>query len=60
MSVNLQKTTKKAAEIVLSLPASTRIRLISHYDADGISAAAIISKALYRAVSYTHLTLPTN
>jgi len=60
MTVDLQKINKKAAEIVLSTPASTRIRVISHYDADGITAAAIISKALYRAGYDFHVTLMRN
>lgn len=60
MSIDLQKITKKAVESVLSLPDSTRIRVISHYDADGISAAAIICRALYRAGYDFHATLMRN
>lgn len=46
---NLTKLSKEAAEIILSFPKSTRIRVVSHYDADGITAAAVICKALHRA-----------
>lgn len=49
MADEVLKLSKKAAEIILSYPKSTRIRVISHYDADGITSAAIICKALYRA-----------
>ncbi len=57
---NLEKLSKKAAEIILSLPKSTRIRVISHYDADGITSAAIICSALYRAGYNFHATLMRN
>ncbi|MCK5636077.1 MAG: DHH family phosphoesterase, partial [Thermoplasmatales archaeon] len=51
---------KKAAEIILSLLKSTRIRVISHYDADGITSAAIICTALHRAGYNFHATLMRN
>ena len=35
------------------------VKLVSHLDSDGLSSSAIMIKALFRAVSYTHLTLPT-
>ncbi|MCK4365007.1 MAG: DHH family phosphoesterase [Thermoplasmatales archaeon] len=57
---NLEKLSKKAAEIILSLPKSTRIRVISHYDADGITSAAIICTALHRAGYNFHATLMRN
>ena len=60
MNEDLIKITKKAADLVLSYPKDTRIRVISHYDADGISAAAIISKALYRLGYDFHTTLMRN
>ena len=41
---NIVDLSKKAAEIILSFPKSDRIRVISHYDADGIAAASIICK----------------
>jgi RecJ-like exonuclease len=60
MADDLTKLSKKAAEIILSYPKSTRIRVISHYDADGITSAAIICKALYRAGYNFHATLMRN
>ena len=60
MADDLTKLSKKAAEIVLSFPKSTRIRVVSHYDADGITAAAIICKALHRAGYNFHATLMRN
>jgi len=49
MENNLEDLCKKASELILSYEKNTRIRVVSHYDADGTTAAAIISKALYRA-----------
>ena len=46
---------KRAAEVILSF--SGEIRLISHYDADGISSAAIMAMALSRAGKRFRLTL---
>ena len=60
MTDKLNKLNKKAKEIILSIPKDTRIRVISKYDADGISAAAIICKALYRAGYDFHSTLMRN
>ena len=60
MVEKLLELCKKASEIILSLPKGSRIRVISHYDADGISSAAIISKALYRAGYDFHTTLMRN
>ena len=60
MSNDISKLSKKAAEIVLSLPKSTRIRVVSHYDADGISAGGIICNALYREGYDFHATLMRN
>ena len=60
MADEVLKLSKKAAEIILSYPKSTRIRVISHYDADGITSAAIVCKALYRAGYNFHATLMRN
>ena len=60
MKNRLQQQCKKAVEIIKKHPKSTRIRVISHYDADGITAAAIISKALHRAGYDFHTTLMRN
>lgn len=60
MADELSKLSKKAAEIILSFPKTTRIRVVSHYDADGITSAAIICKALHRAGYDFHATLMRN
>ena len=60
MNKNLQQLCKKAAEIINSIPKGSKIRVVSHYDADGISAAAIISKSLYRAGYNFHTSLMRN
>ena len=57
MTDNVSKLSKKATEFVLSLPKSSRIRVVSHYDADGITAAGVICKALYREGYDFHATL---
>jgi len=60
MTDKLFKLCKKAAEIIHSFPEPTRVRVVSHYDADGITAAAIMSKALHRAGYNFHTTLMRN
>jgi len=60
MQQNLEKLCKKASEIIKSYPKKTKIRVVSHYDADGITAAAIICKALYRQGYNFHVTLMRN
>lgn len=60
MADDISKLIKKAAEIVLSLPKSTRIRVVSHYDADGITSAGIICRALYRKGYDFHASLMRN
>ena len=60
MSDKLEKLCETAAKIVKSYPKSTRIRVISHYDADGITAAGIIGNALYREGYNFHITLMRN
>ena len=46
--------------MIQSFPESTKIRVVSHYDADGISSAAIICKALYREGFNFHASLMRN
>ena len=60
MSENISELIKTATEIVLSYPKSSRIRIISHYDADGISAAGILCTALYREGYDFHATCMRN
>ena len=60
MTEDVFKLSEKAADIILSLPKTSRIRIISHYDADGITSASIISKSLYREGYDFHTTLMRN
>jgi len=60
MNLDVFKLSKKASEMILSIPKSTRFRVISHYDADGISAAAIICKTLSRQGYEFHASLMRN
>jgi RecJ-like exonuclease len=60
MTNNVLGLNKQAADIILSFPRFTRIRVVSHYDADGISAAAILCKALYRQGYDFHASLMRN
>lgn len=60
MLEDLIKQNKIAIKKVLSKPEKTKIRVISHYDADGITAAAIISKSLIRAGHDFHCSLMRN
>lgn len=48
---------KKGVEILLSLPKGVTIRVLSHYDADGVTAAAIACETLYRRGYNFHVTL---
>ncbi len=60
MTNDIYNACKDAAEKIKSFPKKTRVRVVSHYDADGISAAAIICKTLYRAGYNFHATLMRN
>ncbi|MGF3553843.1 MAG: DHHA1 domain-containing protein [Thermoplasmatota archaeon] len=60
MTDNLLKLCEKSSKIIQSFPRSTRIRVVSHYDADGISSAAIICKALYRSGYDFHVSIMRN
>jgi RecJ-like exonuclease len=60
MTSDLEELFNKASENILSQSKDTRIRVISHYDADGITSAAILSKTLYRAGFDFHVTLMRN
>ncbi len=48
---------QRAAETILSLPKGTRVRIISHCDADGITSAAIAALALSRADYSFHISI---
>jgi len=60
MTEDIVALSKQAADIVTSFPPLTKIRVVSHYDADGITAAAILCKALYRAGYDFHVSLMRN
>lgn len=49
MKKTLQEQAKIAADWIQSYAKQKRVRIISHYDADGITAATIIAKAVKRA-----------
>ena len=57
MNTKVKKIISKGVEELLSFPKSTTVRVISHYDADGITAAAVLCRALYRAGYDFHATL---
>ena len=60
MTDNIEILCKNASNLILSFPKSSRIRVVSHYDADGISSAAIICKALYREGYDFHASIMRN
>jgi len=55
--MDIRTVADDAADLIASFPRETLVRVISHYDADGISAAAIICHALQRAGYGFHATL---
>ena len=60
MNDNLSNLSKKAAKLILSMPKSARFRVVSHYDADGITSASIICMALKREGYDFHVSLMRN
>jgi len=60
MTNDIYSACKVAAEKIKTFPKETKVRVVSHYDADGITAAAIICKALYRDGYDFHATLMRN
>ena len=60
MVKDIAEACKKAVVMLSSLPLSSRIRVVSHYDADGISAAGVLCTALCRAGFEFHATLMRN
>jgi RecJ-like exonuclease len=60
MAEDIAAVCKRAAELLLSFPRSSRIRVVSHYDADGIAAAGVICTLLYRVGYDFHATLMRN
>ncbi len=57
MEEKLIRMVEEAKRIAEQISACDGIKVVSHYDCDGISSAAIISKALLRAKKRFHLTL---
>lgn len=60
MMQEIEKLSNQATTLIKSQPKGTRFRVISHYDADGMTAAAIISIALQREEYRFHTTLMRN
>ena len=60
MTFDIHTLAQKAASLISDADPSARFRVISHYDADGITAAAIICKALYRKGYDFHVSLMRN
>ena len=60
MTDDILGLSKKASNMILSMPKSARIRVVSHYDADGITAAGILCTALYREGYDFHASLMRN
>jgi len=60
MTDDILGLSKKASNMILSMPKSARIRVASHYDADGITAAGILCTALYREGYDFHASLMRN
>jgi RecJ-like exonuclease len=49
MPEDISQACQDAASMLRSLPRSRRVRVVSHYDADGIAAAGVLCTAVYRA-----------
>jgi RecJ-like exonuclease len=60
MHADILELSNKASKMIKSMEKSTRFRIVSHYDADGISAAGVISKTLHREGFDFHVTLMRN
>ncbi|MBI2077242.1 MAG: DHH family phosphoesterase [Euryarchaeota archaeon] len=52
----LHEAAHEAAERVRALPRNARVRVVAHYDADGVSAAAVVVGALRRLAFDFHVT----
>jgi len=55
--MEFEEAARQAANLVHSLPIRTRVRVISHGDADGLAAAAIAAIALYREGYGFHISI---
>ena len=52
----LSEAANEAAERVRALPRNARVRIVAHYDADGVSSAAVVVGALRRLGRDFHVT----
>lgn len=55
--MDLRDCLRRCSEKIKSLPKTSRIRIISHYDTDGICSAYILAKAIEREGFDFHITL---
>jgi single-stranded-DNA-specific exonuclease len=60
MTEDITRAFQNAADLLRSVPRSRRIRIVSHYDADGIAAAGVLCTAVYRAGYGFHASLMRN
>ncbi len=60
MAEEISQACQDAASMLRSFPSSRRIRVVSHYDADGIAAAGVLCNAVYRAGYEFHASLMRN
>jgi len=60
MTEDITQAFQEAATMLRSVPSSRRIRVVSHYDADGIAAAGVLCTAVYRAGYEFHASLMRN
>ncbi len=60
MVEDILQACESAAALLRSIPQSSRIRVVSHYDADGIAAAGVLCTAVYRAGYGFQATLMRN
>ncbi len=60
MTEDITQAFQDAAVMLRSVPQSRRIRIVSHYDADGIAAAGVLCTAVYRAGYGFHASLMRN
>jgi RecJ-like exonuclease len=60
MTEDITQACQNAASLLRSVPITKRIRIVSHYDADGIAAAGVLCTAMYRAGYEFHASLMRN
>lgn len=55
--MNIEECLKRSVERLRSYPRSAKVRIVSHYDTDGICSAAILAKSVEREGFDFHVTL---